>query len=722
VSDASFRHFVDRLKETVSIEDVVSARVPGMKRAGAEWKGCCPFHDERTASFYVVPAKGLYHCFGCGASGDVIGFVEAFDGVTFMEAVEELAASCGLEVPRRKSGASREDARRERLYDVLDRAARLYRKKLLGPEGEAARRYLEGRGLETAATEAFGLGWAPVDGRTLVQAARAAGIELSALVDAGLAKKPAQGEPFDFFRGRLIVPIRDARGRTIGFGGRVLPGTDGPKYLNTGETELFQKGQLVFGLDLAGETARHTRHLVLMEGYTDVIAAHQAGLRQAVAVLGTATTQHHARLLRRTGAQRLTLVFDGDAVGRAAAIKALRGLLPRGEFEAIDALALPDGQDPCDMLVERSGPGGTRGARFLALLEKPADWFDFLADGLDRRSPQALADAIDEVLGVLAVVPNPVEREARVRALAERAGLSPSSVEARFAVLAKGAAQGTRPAAPPREGAARAEGLAARRTSATSATASPGAPSGTSAPVDRAAPAARARGLAGPAAPRTAAASRDETRELRAWADLVGAALVDNGLVEMFRDRFESALDGRGPRHDGLLLLLETLCALYDEEEEVLAQRPAHVPLPVDASRVASALGVALADLESSGEDTRGGDGADGDGFAGGAFGSGDAAGIGAARAARRAALESARGAAVRLERRAQVADDVRALAEGAHALLLELERERSAAEVLAAAARGADPELARLEAANRLFRTRSSSPKGGAADGRPTH
>jgi DNA primase catalytic core len=686
VSDASFRQFVDRLKETVSIEDVVRARVSELKRAGAEWKARCPFHDEKTPSFHVVPHKGLFHCFGCGKSGDVIAFVEAFDGLSFMEAVEELATSVGLDVPRRERGASREDARRERLYEALERATKLYRKKLLGPEGAAARRYLDERGLELAVTEAFGLGWAPADGRTLVEAARSV-----ALVGAGLVKRPeGGGEPFDFFRGRLIVPIRDVKGRTIGFGGRVLPGTDGPKYLNTAETELFQKGHLVFGLDLAAETARRERHLVLMEGYTDVIAAHQAGLRQAVAVLGTATTEHHARLLRRTGAQRLTLVFDGDAAGHKAAVKALRGLLPRGEFETIDALALPDGQDPCDMLVERgSGARGSRGARFMALMEKPTEWFEFLVGGIDRTDPQTFSDSIDEVLTVLAVLPNPVEREARMALLAERTGVSASSVAARFAALAPARGRAASPAG--ERGAHDRAALtvgerpagdrhAADRHATRGGRLAPGTPSAPAAPLVEAplaaSPSASAHVTRSEHAPRNIERQPDR-RDLEAWADLVGAALVDNGLVALFKERFDSALEGRGPRHAGLMVLLETLYELYEEDEAAhaahVASRAHAAPLRIDASRVGTVLGLRLADATDDPTLAQ--------------------------------ALDAARRIAVQLEQRASKADDVRALATGAHRRLSDLERERRTAETLEAAARGADPELARLEAANRVFR-----------------
>lgn len=694
MSDLSFRHFLDTLKTNVSIEDVVAARVPGLKRAGAEWKGCCPFHEERTPSFHVVPDKGFFHCFGCGASGDVIGFLQRFDGVEFMEAVEELAHSVGLEVPK-KRGPRGDDGREARLLEALERAERLFVRTYRGPQGAAARAYMAERGLGDGVAEAFGIGWAPATGHALVDAASEAGFDRSALVDAGLVKKGDDGRFFDFFRGRLIVPIRDARGRTIGFGGRVLPGAKGPKYLNTAETALFHKGRTVFGLDLASTHARRARHVVVMEGYTDVLAAHQAGLRQSVAVLGTATTADHARVLRRTGAQRVSLVFDGDRAGRAAALKALAGVLARGEFETVDVIALPEDSDPCDLLVARGANAGELADDAIgAALAEPVEWFAFLVDGFAGLGPKELTDAVDDALGVVAVLPNPVEREARVRELAAAAGLSESAVSARFEELARSA---RRPAA---------------RTPAASGA------SGRAA-GDRGAHATR---MAVGGEPRSGGSERhaaeqgpreDPRRrqfELRAWADLVAACLVDNALVGLFRDRLEAAREGRGPRHEGLARVLELLCDLYEEDEARLEDGSASDAgslLSVDASRIASAA--AAAELEEgSPEDLAhvfGGNGTEG-GAGGVERGQGER-GISADRgiaADQGISADQVASIAVRLQERARRADDVRALARGAVDTLARVEKERTTAEMLAAAERGEDPDAARLEAANRAY------------------
>jgi len=694
VSDASFRHFLDTLKATVSIEDVVAARVPGLKRAGAEWKACCPFHEERTPSFHVVPDKGFFHCFGCHASGDAIGFLQKFDGVEFMEAVEELASSVGLEVPKKRGGRGA-NGREERMLEALVRAERLYQRLFAGAQGEAARAYLDERGLGREVVEAFGIGWAPASGHAIVDAASRSGFDRGALLESGLVKRDADKDRlYDFFRGRLIVPIRDVRGRTIGFGGRVLPGTKGPKYLNTAETPLFHKGRTVFGLDLAHERARETRHVIVMEGYTDVMAAHQAGLRQAVAVLGTATTSDHSRVLRRTGAQRLTLVFDGDRAGRGAALKALRGVLARDDFDTVDVVALPEGRDPADLLtdpalVERARAAGAEAPDVAEVLGAPVDWFAFLVDGFDALGPKELTDAVDAALGVVAVLPNPVETEARVRELAAAAGLSESAVLARFEELVE---RDRRPLAP-KAAPARA---AVQRSAPANADAHANAsahPSEGHAPVE----------------PPQDPAERHQ--ELLAWADLLGACLVDNALVGLFRERLESAREGRGPRHPGLARVLELLCSVYEEDEErVEAGLDA---APIDVSRLTSAA----AAEELDGDDDHLGhvfgatlgaasqDGADGGTPEGGA--SVRTAG----EAAASVRVEEVTRIAVRLEQRGRSADDVRALAQGAAAALERVEKKRTTAETLAAAVRGEDPDVARLEAANRVFGLERATP-----------
>lgn len=700
--DASFRHFLDTLKANLSIEDVVRARVPGLKRAGAEFKACCPFHEERTPSFHVVPDKGFFHCFGCHASGDAIGFVQKFDGVEFMEAVEELAASVGLEVPKKRGGRG-SNGREDRMLEALERAERLYSRLFAGSQGEAARAYLAERGLGREVVEAFGIGWAPANGQAIVDAARQSGFDERALLESGLVKRDTERDRvYDFFRGRLIVPIRDGRGRTIGFGGRVLPGTKGPKYLNTAETPLFHKGRTVFGLDLASTRAREARHAIVMEGYTDVMAAHQAGLRQSVAVLGTATTGDHARVLRRTGAQRLTLVFDGDRAGRGAALKALRGVLARDDFDTVDVVALPEGRDPADLLtdpalVERARTAGAEAPDVADVLGAPVDWFGFLVDGFDGLGPKELTDAVDAALGVLAVLPNPVEREARVRELAGAAGLSDSAVCARFEELTE---RDRRPAP-----------VAAARSAVRSAgrVANPAASSPAAEAASTAAASTAGRGDAGTGTGTASAEMHVEEvpedpaarqQELLAWADLLGACLVDNALVGLFRERLESAREGRGPRHPGLARALELICALYEEDEERL-EEGADVD-PIDVSRLTSAA--AADELEDG---APGGDGFDQ------VFGEGTLAGGSGVHDGGAVPVEQVTRVAVRLEQRGRAADDVRALAQGAAAALERVERKRTTAETLAAAERGEDPDVARLEAANRVFGLDRPAPPG---------
>ncbi|MBK7877863.1 MAG: toprim domain-containing protein [Planctomycetes bacterium] len=286
------------------------------------------------------------------------------------------------------------------------------------PEGRVALDYVRGRGLQSATIQAFGIGCAPASGQALLHAARAEGIEFPVLEAAGLARQNEQGRSYDFFRGRLTIPIRDREGRPVGFGARRLSDGDesGPKYVNTAETRLFHKGRLVYALDKALAQVRRTGHIVLMEGYTDVMAAHQVGLTQCVAVLGTATTDDHAALIRRSGARRITLLFDGDEAGRKAAWKALTGLL---HLEvAIDVVSLGGGEDPCDVLVREGA------APLVAQFELARDWFDFVCEGLAALRGVELSRAVDQVLELVARLPRPVLRESLVQDLSRRIGIS----------------------------------------------------------------------------------------------------------------------------------------------------------------------------------------------------------------------------------------------------------------------------------------------------------
>jgi DNA primase len=331
------------------------------------------------------PAAGTWHCFGaCGTGGDSIGFLQRIDNLPFLEALEVLAARTGVELPKRTragGAGSRDDRGEQAVRDTLERALVFYRRELATPEGARAAAYLRERGIADATAEAFGVGYAPANGQALVASLRDAGLDLADAIAAGLVRRTDEGRAYDFFRGRLVIPIRDERGRAVGFGARRLRDDDdasGPKYVNTSETALFHKGRLVYALDRALPRIRREGRIVLVEGYTDVMAAHQHGFDNVVAVLGTSTTEDHAALIRRSGARRATLVFDGDEAGGKAAGRALHGLLPL-EIE-IDVVALRGGVDPCDLLV-RDGA-----AAFRAHLDLARGWFEHVLDGLAGRA------------------------------------------------------------------------------------------------------------------------------------------------------------------------------------------------------------------------------------------------------------------------------------------------------------------------------------------------
>jgi len=420
-----FRRALEAIKLRAPIEDVVRERVPALKKAGALWVACCPFHDERTPSFKVDPRRGTWRCYGsCGTGGDVLGFVEKSDNVTFLEAVEILAARTGVDLPQRSSASRERDAELDPVRAVLDFACRFFRAEIQTSEGRASARYLEERGLDASTSEAFAIGHAPASGQALVSALRSANLPFEAAERAGLVRRSDQGRAYDFFRGRMTIPIRDLSGSVVGFGARRLDDRDesGPKYVNTPETDLFKKGRLVYALDRALPEVRKRGHIVLVEGYTDVMAAHQCGAGNVVAVLGTSTTEDHAALLRRTGARRISLVFDGDDAGRKAAWRALNGLLHL-EVE-IDVVGLKGGVDPCDLCVKDGAQA------FAAELEMAQSWFDFVCAGVEELRGTALAKEVERILELLTRIQKPVQREARLLDLADRVRMSPDTLRA----------------------------------------------------------------------------------------------------------------------------------------------------------------------------------------------------------------------------------------------------------------------------------------------------
>lgn len=343
--------FLDEIRARVPISAVVGRKVK-LQRAGREWKGCCPFHNEKTPSFYVNDEKAFYHCFGCGAHGDVVRFVCEAEGRTFREAVEQLANEAGLDMPREGRANRAQEERLKGLLDVMAAAQTWFADQLQGISGADARSYLQRRGLLPETIRRFGIGFAPDKRDALKSALLAKGASEAMLVEAGLIIATDDRSPYDRFRNRITFPIRDGRGRIIAFGGRIL-GDGQPKYLNSPDTPLFDKGRTLYNIDLAGPPGRKSGRIFVVEGYLDVITLAQAGIEAAVAPLGTALTEDHLRRLWRITAEPL-LCFDGDSAGQRAAIRAAHRALPLLEAgKSLRFITLPEGKDPDDLV--RSG-------------------------------------------------------------------------------------------------------------------------------------------------------------------------------------------------------------------------------------------------------------------------------------------------------------------------------------------------------------------------------
>ncbi|MEI6485097.1 MAG: DNA primase [Sphingomonadales bacterium] len=393
--------FLDELRARVPVSGVVGRRVK-LTRAGREMKGCCPFHNEKSPSFYVNDDKGFYHCFGCGAHGDVIRFMTDNMGLPFMEAVKQLAAEAGLEVPAASPEARARAEVADSLGELTARAASWFQSQLASDAGAQARAYIEKRGLRPATVKAFALGFSP-DSRTALRG-HLKDAAADKLLEAGLIGRTEEGETYDRFRGRLMFPIRDRRGRVVGFGGRAL-GDVQPKYLNSADGPLFDKGRLLYNLDQAGPAARKSGRLVVVEGYMDVIGLAQAGIAEAVAPLGTAMTEAQLQLAWRLVDEPL-LCFDGDGAGqRAASRAAMRALPLLKPGKSLRIAALPQGQDPDDIC--RSGGA----AAFEAVLAGAVSLIDHVwttqTAGLEAATPERRAHARQQLREAAAGIADP---------------------------------------------------------------------------------------------------------------------------------------------------------------------------------------------------------------------------------------------------------------------------------------------------------------------------
>ncbi|QCR19435.1 DNA primase [Agrococcus sp. SGAir0287] len=430
------REDIDEVRSRMSIVDVVSDHVT-LKSAGVgSLKGLCPFHDERTPSFHVRPAIGRYHCFGCGEDGDVIGFVMAMDHTSFAETVERFAAQLGITLRYEDGGAPQIEAgSRLRLLEASKAAAEFFQAQLLTPAAEPGQRFLGERGFDLAAAQRFGVGFAPQSFEALRTHLRGLGFTDDEQLRAGLLSEGQRG-PYDRFRGRLVWPIRDVTGATVGFGARRLLDDDpGPKYLNTPETAIYHKSQVLYGLDLAKRDISKQREAVIVEGYTDVMACHLAGVTTAIATCGTAFGVDHIKVLRRvlgdvsttdtTSLGKVVFTFDPDEAGQKAASRAFA---EEQRFAAQTFVAVaPDGLDPCDLRLQRGDDAVRR------LVETRRPMFEFMlrrvVDAFDLETVEGRVQATRAAAPVLATIRDRALADGYQRQVAGWLGVEPRDVQ-----------------------------------------------------------------------------------------------------------------------------------------------------------------------------------------------------------------------------------------------------------------------------------------------------
>ena len=413
--------FIDDLIARADIVEVVGRRVQ-LKKAGREFKACCPFHDEKTPSFTVSPGKGFYHCFGCGAHGTAIGFLMEYDHMSFVDAIESLASSMGVDVPRDES--DRPAQRYDELFSLMSSVEKHFQAQLR--DQAAAVEYLKGRGIDGETARRFGIGYAPDGWSNVLDKFGRTPEAKDRLLATGLVIRKDNGQHYDRFRDRIMFPIRDQRGRTIGFGGRAI-GDGEPKYLNSPETVLFHKGSELYGLYEARQALRQIESLVVVEGYMDVVALARHGINFAVATLGTATTPEHLnRMFRLT--DNVTFCFDGDRAGRAAAWRALENALPQiREGRQIRFVFLPDGHDP-DSYVNELGADA-----FVKAVADGMALSDFLIGELSSQVDMTTVDGrarlAELAKPLLQKIPMGVYRELLIESLADAVGLTGPKLE-----------------------------------------------------------------------------------------------------------------------------------------------------------------------------------------------------------------------------------------------------------------------------------------------------
>lgn len=421
---------IERVREAADIVEVIGSRTD-LRRQGARWTGLCPFHDERTPSFSVNPVDKLYYCFGCEARGDLFSFVQETENLSFGEAVEALADRYGVEIEREAEDPREAERRkrRERLGELLTRAADFYQRFLWESSSAAkVRDYLAARSLGEGVLREFGVGLAPADWGSLMARAQQAGYSLEELAAAGLVRRSRDGGFYDAFRARIIFPIRDRRGRVIGFGARATKQDQVPKYVNSAETELYRKSQVLYGIDKARNAIAKAGRAVLVEGYTDVLALHQAGITEAVGAMGTAITDQQVAALTSLAGE-LILCLDADSAGRQAMLRAQQ--VAAGRQIRLRVATVPGERDPADFLAEDGGD-----AAFAELLEQAVGIAEFQIDlilaATDKNSPEARDRALAEAAPVLAELEEGAVREELLRRLSDALDFEPGLVARRI--------------------------------------------------------------------------------------------------------------------------------------------------------------------------------------------------------------------------------------------------------------------------------------------------
>src|SRR3954467_4344359 len=416
---------LQELRDRVDLVAVVQRRVP-LKKSGHDWKGLCPFHGEKTSSFYVVPDKKMFHCFGCGVSGDAIKFVMQMEGRSFREAVEQLANEAGVDLTPADPEEARRSARRASLAEVNEKACNFYERVLWEhPKGEVAREHLRKRGITEDTSRAWRLGYAPNLWDSLIKSHALKGVDPRLVEEAGLGVPRKKGEGlYDRFRGRLMIPIRES-GRIVGFGGRLLEGQSEAKYLNSPDTPLYQKGLTLFALDRARESMRRESVALFVEGYFDAIGLHQAGVQTAVATCGTALTDKQLELVTKAGARELVFIFDGDAAGIRAAQRASEIAAAAGTPARV--MVPPGGEDPDETVLRV----GVQGFREMIAAAQPS--LEFLLDralaNLPKGAPiEARVRAVDTVKGIVHAAPSELARDLYIDKVAEKIGAKPDAV------------------------------------------------------------------------------------------------------------------------------------------------------------------------------------------------------------------------------------------------------------------------------------------------------